>query len=162
MKTNLLLPYRFKKPGWFLLVFGMLLFLIALFFGEDPEFLNIKTFAFVAKAISFSNNDTATYFKIINNNVFDEIIGLLVIVGGVFVAFSKNKVEDEFIAKLRLDSLMWATYINYAILLFSILFIYEISFFYVLVVNMFTILLLFIIRFNWIMVRSTKLDENEE
>jgi len=92
----------------------------------------------------------------------DEMVELLLIIGGLLVAFSKNKEEDEFISKLRLESLLWATYINYGILIFSILFIYNISFFYVLVANMFTILLLFIIRFNWVLFKSAKFDKDEK
>jgi hypothetical protein len=72
------------------------------------------------------------------------------------VAFAKEKHEDEFIAKIRLESFLWATYINYAILLFSFLFFYGIGFMYVMIFNMFTIIILFIVRFNYILYRSTK------
>jgi hypothetical protein len=85
----------------------------------------------------------------VKNNVFDELIGLLLIAGGLFIAFSKEETEDEFIAKIRLESLVWATYFNYAILMLSVIFVYGMSFFGVLVFNMFTLLLFFIIRFNW-------------
>jgi Ca2+-dependent lipid-binding protein len=76
--------------------------------------------------------------------------------GAVMVAFAKEKHEDEFIAKIRLESFLWATYINYAILLFSFLFFYGIGFMYVMIFNMFTIIILFIVRFNYILYRSTK------
>ncbi|MBQ0739534.1 hypothetical protein J9332_35040, partial [Aquimarina celericrescens] len=91
----------------------------------------------------------------------DEFVELLLIIGGLCIAFSKHKNEDEFISKLRLDSLLWATYINYGVLIFSILFIYWLSFFYVLVANMITILLLFIIRFYWVLAKSSKFEAYE-
>src|SRR6266436_8925278 len=47
---------------------------------------------------------------------------LMVLVGLFLVAFSKEKIEDEQIVQLRLDSLRWAIYLNYAILLFGLIF----------------------------------------
>jgi len=64
-------------------------------------------------------------------NLTNTIIGILFILGAVMVAFAKEKHEDEFIAKIRLESFLWATYINYAILLFSFLFFFGIGFMYV-------------------------------
>jgi len=64
------------------------------------------------------------------------------------------------IAAIRIRSLVWATYINYGILLLAILFVYEFSFFNVLVFNMFTLLIFFILRFNWELFRlKGNLDE---
>ena len=130
MKTKFLLPYRLKFVGWVLFLLGLFLLGFALITGtEDPDFLSTEVFALAANTIHIGGADTATYFKFIENNIFDEIIELLLIIGGICIAFSKHKNEDEFISKLRLDSLLWATYINYGVLIFSILFIYELSFF---------------------------------
>jgi len=162
MKTKFLLPYRLKLVGWVLFLMGLFLLGFALITGtEDPDFLNTEVFALAATRIHIFGEDTSTNFKFIENNVFFEIIGLLLIIGGICIAFSKHKNEDEFISKLRLDSLLWATYINYGVLIFSILFIYWLSFFYVLVANMFTILLLFIIRFYWVLAKSSKFEAYE-
>ena len=162
MNTKFLLPYQFKSLGWILFISGISLLAYALFFENEPDFLNLEMFALAAETFNFSSAEKNSYFLVVENNILDEIIELLLIIGGVCIAFSKNKVEDEFIAKLRLESLLWSTYINYGILILSILFIFEISFFYVLVANMFTILLLFIIRFNWVLIRSAKLEEDEK
>ena len=62
--------------------------------------------------------------------------------------------EDEFIMKLRLESLVWAVYVNYAILILTILFVYELHFFSILVFNMFTLLIFFAIRFNLLLKRA--------
>ena len=43
----------------------------------------------------------------------------MVLVGLFLIAFSKEKIEDEQIVQFRLDSLRWAIYLNYAILLFQ-------------------------------------------
>ena len=89
------------------------------------------------------------FFGMTENNILNEIMGALIIVSGLLVAFSKEKVEDEYIAKTRLESLVWATYLNYGILLIALLFVYDLSFFWVMIFNMFTLLLFFIVRFNY-------------
>ena len=71
--------------------------------------------------------------------------------GGMFVAFAKQKTEDEFIMKLRLLSFQWAILINYSLLLLCFIFIYDLSFLSVMVYNMFTVLILFIFRFHYLL-----------
>jgi len=90
-------------------------------------------------------------FKMIETNVTPTVIGVVLIISAILVAFSKEKQEDEFIAAIRLESLLWATYINYALLVFSFLLLWGESFLYVMAFNMFTLLLIFIVRFNLIL-----------
>jgi len=73
-----------------------------------------------------------------------------------------EKVEDEFIANLRLNSLLWAVLVNYVLLLFMFLFIYGLAFLNIMVYNMFTILFLFIGKFNIALYRNSKSGPNEE
>ncbi len=158
MKTNYLLPNRFKKTGWFLLITGVILGIIYLAVQESPDFLNFKVFA-VADQDFLS---PVRFFTMVKTNVFDEIIALLLIFGSVFIALSKEKTEDEYISKIRLESLVWATYVNYAVLVLTIIFVYGLAFLWVLVFNMFTILFFFLIRFNWIMVQTQKRTLKDE
>ncbi len=72
------------------------------------------------------------------------------------VSFSKEKREDEFIANLRLSSLLWSVWVHFVLLLLAFLFIWGFSFLNVMVYNMFTILIIFIIRFNYLLYRGTK------
>jgi len=60
-----------------------------------------------------------------------------------------------------LESLMWATYVTFAIQIFCLLFFYEFKFFLSMIINMFTILIVFIIRYNFIIFRS-KIQSNEK
>ncbi len=151
MKTKFLFPYQFKRVGWILLIPSAILGFITIFDIMKFQFLDLKVFAIYSSHFGWN-----TLFGIENNNIADEIFGILCIIGAIFLAFSKEKHEDEFIAKTRMESLVWATYINYAILIICILFFYEIAFLYVMIFNMFTILILFIIRFNYILYRSRK------
>jgi hypothetical protein len=97
-----------------------------------------------------------------NNNLLDEIIGVLLIISLLFIAFSKEKIEDEFISKIRLESLVWAVYVNYIILIFSFVMFYDFAFMYVMIFNMYTILLFFIIRYYWQIGGMKKIMADEE
>lgn len=158
MKTNYLFPNQFKNIGWFLFVPGLILGIIYLIFESDFNLFDINVFA-IAKVSFFGE---VTYFSIFGNNVLDELAAVLIIVGALFITLSREKIEDEFISKIRLESLVWATYVNYFILILSIIFIYDLLFLWVLVLNIFTLLIFFIIRFNWKLYKSKKQVRNEE
>ena len=158
MKTNYLLPNQFKKIGWLLFIPGIVLGIFFLINQSELEFLNVTVFSIAEQPI-FENTK---FFKFTENNILDELIGLLLIIGAIFIAFSKERSEDEFISKLRLESLVWATYINYAILILAMVFVYDMAFFWVLVFNMFTLLIFFIIRFNWAIHKSKNQIRDEE
>ena len=145
MKVNYLFPNKFKVIGWFILIPSAFIGLVTLIYEYEPSFLD-----FNVPAIFIDDFFTdKKLFGIVKNNILNEIFGILIIISSLFVAFSKEKSEDEYISKIRLDSLVWAVYVNYGILLFSILFIFDFSFLWVMIFNMFTVLLFFIIRFNW-------------
>ena len=161
MKTSYLFPNRFKKIGWVMFILGALLGILYLIFGvnSDIKMFDANVFAVIADKKWLSGID---FFKMVDNNILDEIVGALLIIGSIFIAFSKEKSEDEFIAKIRLESLVKATYVNYAILLFAIIFVYDWMFFWVIVFNMFTTLILFVIFFKRALYKSNKQLKNEE
>ena len=68
----------------------------------------------------------------------------------------KEKKEDEYISKLRLSSLLWAVLINYTLLLLAFLFVYGEPFIPIIIYSMFTVLIIFIARFNYILYRNSK------
>ena len=159
MNSNYLFPHQFKRIGWLLFFPGIILGIIFLTDLSGFDFLNVTVFA-VAEQSLFGGS--SNYFSFLENNIFDEITGLLLIIGALLIAFSKEKSEDEFISKIRLESLVWATYLNYSILILSIIFIYDMAFFWILVFNMFTVLIFFIIRFNWAIYKSKNQIRDEE
>lgn len=144
MKTNFLFPNNVKPIGIILFGLSALLGVLTLIFNLQPSFFDLQTFAILADGFGTQNT-----FSIIHNNLWDEILSIGLIIGAFLVGFSKEKVEDELISAIRLKSLVWATYINYGILMLAIMFVYDFSFFNILVFNMFTLLIFFIIRFNW-------------
>ena len=147
MTTNYLIPQKFKKIGWILFSIGIISGLFIMFLEYDTDALTVKVPSIYSDSFfGFGKEDG--FFKIIENSIVDELSALAIIIGGLMVGFSKENVEDEFIYKLRKDSLVWAIIFNYIVLIFTIIFIYGMTFFDVLVFNMFTPLVFFIIRFN--------------
>jgi small-conductance mechanosensitive channel len=157
MKTTLLLPNYFKKIGWILLVPSAILGLFIIIFDYEFGFLDTKVFTIYSGGFQ-----EPVVFGMIKTNLTNTIVGVLFLIGAIFVAFSKEKKEDEYIAGIRLESLLWATYINYGVLLFCFIFFYAFEFLYVMIFNMFTILIFFIIRFYYMLYRSGKSLSHEK
>ncbi len=153
MKTNYLLPNKYKIFGWILFIIGLIVGVILYAFEYETDALNVKVLSIFNQNNLFSS-DNEGFFKIIENSILDELAALAIIIGGLIVGFTKEKMEDEFIYKLRKDSLVWAIITNYIILVFTIIFVYDFTFFDVLVFNMFTPLLFFIFRFNFLKLKS--------
>lgn len=87
---------------------------------------------------------------------------LMVLVGLFLIAFSKEKIEDEQIVQLRLDSLRWAIYLNYAILLCSLVLFRGHDSEHILLLNIWLPLLFFILRFQWVLYRLNYLAKQDE
>ncbi len=155
MKTAYLLPKKYKTIGWILFIAGLISGMLSYVLNFNNEILVTNVFTIYSD--SFLGD--SSFFKIIENSILDELIALSIIVGGLIVGFSKEKVEDEFIYKLRTDSLVWAIICNYLVLLFTILFVYDMTFFDVLIFNMFTPLVIFVFRFNFLKLKSQGHDE---
>lgn len=83
------------------------------------------------------------------DNFTNEIAMIMLLISLVLVAFSKTKEEDEYVQEIRHDSLLWSLYVNYGLLFIAILSVYEFDFFNVLLFNMYTPLVIFILRFQY-------------
>jgi hypothetical protein len=152
MNRNYLFPHVYRFIGWIVLVPGLILGLAHMLGGFEATWLNLPVF--VVSEPGFLGEDK--WFGLSTNNLTDELAGVMLIIGLAFVAFSRERSEDEFIARIRLESLLRATYLNYGILLLTIVFMYGSAFFWVLVFNMFTILLFFIVHFNLALAKARR------
>lgn len=159
MKLNFLFPSKFKRIGWFTLIPSAIIGLLTLIYNYEPSFLDFNVPAIFVDELFSVNKKT---FRMVTNNILNEILGVLIIISTFLVAFSKEKSEDEYISKIRFESLAWAVYFNYAILILTLLFIYDFAFLWVMVFNMFTVLLFFIVRFNWQISKLKKSASYEE
>lgn len=158
MKSRFLFSHKYKPLGWFLFFIGIILGIILLLNDFDIPNWELNVFPLISEDSIFSG----PAFQWSTNNIADELASILLIIGGVLISFSKTKDEDEYISKIRMESLIWATYINYAVLILAILFVFDMSFFNVMIYNMFTILLIFILRFHYVLYKTKNAIGNEE
>ena len=98
-----LLPHYFQKIGW-----GLLLFSFVFLFGSLFAFNSLKLF-------SQNNSHYATF-----------ILVILLISSAFFVAFSKEKIEDELILKIRYSSVVITAYLGF-ILYMVMLLIFQVN-----------------------------------
>lgn len=153
MKTHFLFSNKYKKIGWILFIPSLITGLILFFSGYDfDNHFNMNVFAllsdqFLSKPI---------YFTFIENGVLDEIILILIIVGALLIGFSKTKNEDELISKIRYESLVWATYFNFSLMIIATILIYGFCYFDILIANIFAMLIFFIIRFHYMIYKLNK------
>ena len=155
MKSNYLLSNKFKPLGWFLFIIGLIGGIILYAIDYDGEIMVTKVFSIYSDPFI----GDAGFFKVIENGIADELVYVCLIIGGLLVGFTKEKVEDEYIYKLRTESLVWAIIFNYILLLFTIVFVYDMTFFNVLIFNVFTPLLFFVFRFNGIKLKAGNQEE---
>lgn len=153
MKTKFLFPNKFKTLGWLLFLPALITSVIISIFEIDiDQKWRIKVFAFSDTFILNSKQ----YFTWIENGILDEVLLFCLIIGGILIGFSKLKFEDEFSLKIRYESLVWATYLNYGLILFFTLFLYGLSYLNVLLYNTFTLLFFFILRFHYMIYKQNK------
>lgn len=136
MQSKLLLPNRYKLIGLFVFIPFLLLGIAVRFYEFGFAFLE---FSVRTDNGIFDNN---------HQDLTDEIALTGIIIGLLLIAFSREKEEDEFIGKIRLESLQWAVLINYILLLIATWMVYNFSFIDVMMYNMLTVLLIFILRFH--------------
>jgi hypothetical protein len=144
-----LLPYKYKKWGWLLLTLSIIAFIAVKITKKVPEFLNVKV-------LSLFNPDFPYGVGIIKNNITDELIIIVAIIGSVLIVFTKEKIEDAAIGLLRLNALFWAVLINYVYMTFATATIYEFVYMKALAYNIYTTLFIYIIRFKYLINKGKK------
>lgn len=146
MKDKYLLPYRSRRIGLMLIFLHIPIRAIWEIYYPDIDEHRLPTMP--EDSILFTNA-----------HLFYLASSLLVLTGLFLIAFSKEKVEDEQISKLRLDSLRWAIYVNYTLLILSLIFTNGINFIDMLRLNLWVPLMFFIIRFRWVIYSQNKLSK---
>lgn len=91
---------------------------------------------------------------------FDELVVIGLAVSLLLASFSREKDEDECIAHLRMQAWTMAVVCNYLILIVGTLCIYGFPYLNFMCLNMFTVLILFLVIFHWKLWRFRK--ENHE
>ncbi|MEA5256484.1 hypothetical protein VB264_01740 [Arcicella aquatica] len=153
MKAKYLFPYQYKFVGWTLTILFLLIWIVGAITKTGLDFFTITLPFKYALQDSFgaSSNETTL-------NLGDEFIVIGLIVGMILIAFSKEKVEDEYVSQVRLETLQWAIYINFVLLIVATIFVYGTYYFNVMIYNMFTPLLFFIGRFYYVLYLKSKIE----
>jgi hypothetical protein len=158
---SFLLPNQYKKIGWVLLVpsllAGILFVALELHLPFEPKIL---TWGLFGKGLEFGHSKQPA-FRFSEIELIPNLISVLLLVGGVLVMFSKEKREDEFINLIRLHALQFAVFFNYSLLLLCILMIHGFPFFSVMVYNMFTVIIIYILRFHYLL-HNNSISRNEQ
>ena len=137
MKNLWLLPAWCRKAGWALFIPCAILGLYIIFIEQYvPLEFNL--------------------WEVLKTNV--AIIGTLI--GLYMVAFSKEKIEDEFINSLRMDAMIKAIILNCVIIVLASLIIYGGWYIYTLSITQYFVLLAYIIIFRYNMYKYS--CKNEE
>lgn len=147
MKTLKLLPNQCKKIGWLIFLPSLIFGLLIIFFDKSFEFGKISFPVFYDSGFF----EKSGFFSISKIDWFTNLIGILIIIGGLLVGFSREKNEDEYISSLRLKSVFWSLMVSYSIVLILFLAIFGLEFFNVMIVAMYLPLVLYIFRFNYLL-----------
>lgn len=145
---NYLLPHYFQKIGW-----GLFFFSFIFLFGSIYAFNTLKLF-------SQSNSHYATL-----------ILYIILLSSALFVAFSKEKIEDELLQKIRYSSIVVTAYAGF-IFYVLILLIYSFNqsfdllpttlYRYLMLVNPITLFILYVLIFRVKLLISKRGMKNEE
>jgi FlaA1/EpsC-like NDP-sugar epimerase len=151
MNSNILLPTYFKKIGLFFFIPFAILGCFVIFKDFEFSFLDFNNFH------SYPSDNIVGNLENFTNEL--AIIGTLISL--FFIAFSREKNEDEFIFKTRLESLLWATYINIFLMVVITLAFYSMNYSIVITNMIFILLLVFIFRFNFILYWKSGFENGE-
>jgi hypothetical protein len=132
MSNSLLIPNHYKRLGFIILIPFLVLGALCMFRDFNFSWLDI------GKSI----------------NLTDEIALTGTIAGLLMIAFSKEKTEDEYISTLRLESLQKAVLIHYILLVIATWAVHSLAYIQVMVYNMLTIPIIFIIRFHYVLAKN--------
>ena len=149
MKTNFfLLPHYFQKIGW-----GLFLFSFIFLVGSMYAFNTLKLFS--------QNNSHYTTL----------LLYIILLLSALFVAFSKEKIEDELIQSIRYTSIVITAYLGF-LLFIIILIVYAFNqsfdflprtlFTYLRLVNPITMFILYVLIFRARLFTSKRGIKNEE
>lgn len=96
MKNNYLLPHCFQKIGWGCFILAFMLFFLGLYLFNELRLI------------------PQTY-----SHYLTLLLRLIMYSSALFVAFSREKEEDEYIMSVRFSSIVIAVYIAFAIFILN-------------------------------------------
>ena len=138
MKNKLLLPRKCRTIGWILFLIA-LLNLVARYYWDFQMPLLCKH---VLTKQGTVTTDTLFY------DYTEQAAWIFIIISLFMMAFSKQKIEDEYVQSIRLNALLISIYAYIIVLLFITLFSIN-TFLLFAVINVMPLILIFILVFNY-------------
>jgi hypothetical protein len=153
-----LFPNRYKIITGFIFYLSAVLGAFLYFTGADFDRIWVIKVPSIIKDSIFNGAGGLW----ISNGILDELILIILIVSGILHSFSKEKTEDEYISGIRLQALIWSIYVHYSLLLIATVLIYGMSYFHVMTLQIFSLIILFNLRFQLKLRAYYKSGANEE
>lgn len=151
MNNTLLISHRWKTLGWALTIPALLGGIFFIVTDYPDEFLKVNIPAWLERFLWIDDGIFGSNTKPQALSLLDEVIAIALLLGLLLLAFSKEKLEDEWIQHVRLESFQWAILINTLLLMLFTIFIHGFPFLNVMVYNMFTPLIIFVARFYFVL-----------
>lgn len=151
MKSLILIPHRFKIFGWILLLLNSLFEIYRRITSENP-IPNIRI-PFIHLDVHYSELDKLFTLEDQDINLTLLLTGWAL--GSLIIVCSKEKIEDEFISTMRLNSLLWAFVVNNVIFILLTLTIYGTAYLDVIYWNAFSTSFLYIAIFHFMLIKNS-------
>ena len=160
MKKDYLFPYRFKWIGWSLfLPFALLFFVGGMFTNAiDDDLISFPTLVIEAGF----HHDAELFVGVQHEGMFEEICIVAMSLGLLFVAFSREKDEDEYVEHLRLHSFVWAIKANTVLLILGTWFLFGGLYLWFVLFWLISLFLIYIAKFQWELRKMRKEGGDEE
>lgn len=151
---------KYLLPSYFKII-GLLMLPVMLYLGFRSFVGSVwgNIFASFMRKINGSSypgwmEPYAAMFR--NDSWSDELIILGVTVSFAFMVFSREKVEDEYIWKIRMDSLVGALITDTVLIIIAIFLLFKMNFLLFMGLNYYIIAILYLIIFRISVYRSNK------
>ena len=149
MRSNYLFPTACKKIGWVLFIPFAIVGIIFLADGSLlPEIKWNPVVIYTGAHLTDHGQVPGEFFKSINDDMKEEIIVIGLAIALSLISFSREKDEDELVEHLRAKSLVWSLKANVVLLIIATLLLYNDQYVTFAWIYMFSVFLLFIIRFE--------------
>ena len=145
MQKEWLLPYGFKRVGWLLLAIAVPVGLWAAAIGFNYQ--NVE----LLQALHLSDK------PLLNNHIV-----LWLWLGTIFVACSREKIEDEMISRIRLNALLMALYIQAVCIIVATFAFNSLDFLNVMIYNLVAYPIIFVGAYRVMLWRIRKEADDEE
>ena len=155
-RSVFLLPHNFRMPGYILLIAGSVFGIMRFWFDIKPKFLHMRVYAVYSEYLG------EKYMHFIKDNMSEEVVGILLVLGAWIVALSRDKTETEEKPALRNKAFFISAWMQILFLLFSLLLTYGIAFLYMSMIYLILPPVTFYIVFRLLALRHSAVKELQQ